>query len=116
MPTAAGRVFHIPELLEAILLHLLQGPAAGRQVGQTLDLDLYLQEKNECFRTVMVSQRVNKTFYDTITGSPSLQRALDLTLPVIPRHTCRDYRLDLLDRKLAYDDLAEVIRMCRITE
>ncbi|KAK4899948.1 hypothetical protein LTR27_002709 [Elasticomyces elasticus] len=109
MPTAASRVFHIPELLEAILLHLLQGPATERHVGQTYDFRDYLPEKSQRFRTVLVSQRVSKTFYDTITGSPSLQRALDLTLPAIPQHTCRDYRLDLVDRKLVLDELAEVM-------
>ena len=67
-PSAAHRVFNITELLERILLQVIWDDYDED------DLDKPLQ-------TVLLSQRVSKTFNATITGSTAILRSLWLLQP-----------------------------------
>lgn len=73
MTTSPGyRVAHIPELLEAILLHL-----ATNVRRQTYGY------RNDCsgLSTILISQSTCTAFRDTIAGFAKLQQALFLALP-----------------------------------
>ncbi|KAK5745936.1 hypothetical protein LTR17_001065 [Elasticomyces elasticus] len=69
-PRAVSNVIGTPELLEAILLLLVQGPLHLKNNYA------WHQEQGKRLAAVLCSQRVNKAFLNTIIGSPSLQRAL----------------------------------------
>ncbi|KAK3637548.1 hypothetical protein LTR56_013551 [Elasticomyces elasticus] len=72
VPRAVDQVFGTPELLEAILLLLVQ----SLQCEPDGNPYIWHLRQGEQLAVVLLSQRVNKAFLNTITGSPSLQRAL----------------------------------------
>jgi len=70
-PSAPARVFAIPELLEQILLSFNEDP--NTTWGP---FEILRPKQLRGLRALLVNQRVNKTFRDTIKDSPSLQQAL----------------------------------------
>ncbi|KAK4899946.1 hypothetical protein LTR27_002707 [Elasticomyces elasticus] len=79
--SAVAKVFGIPELLELILLHTIDGqqvitryPNPGRKPILSASL-----EKLQQLRALLVNQRVARTFEAVITSSRELREALFLT-------------------------------------
>lgn len=82
--SAVHRVFNITELLERILLEVTWG---DHKCDEYIDDDCddkcdECDQQEEGLKTVLLSQRVNKTFEATINGSTKILRALWLLPPL----------------------------------
>ncbi|KAK5720666.1 hypothetical protein LTR15_006626 [Elasticomyces elasticus] len=75
VPRAVDQVFGIPELLEAILLQLPDSRPECQNYFDGEHAEQHAKQGN-LLRALLLSQRVNSTFQNTITGSPALQRIL----------------------------------------
>ncbi|KAK5746246.1 hypothetical protein LTR17_000981 [Elasticomyces elasticus] len=75
VPRAVDQVFGTPELLEAILLQVPDSPPECKNYFDSEHAKLHAKQ-GELLRALLLSQRVNSAFQNTITGSPALQRIL----------------------------------------